>query len=198
MNLSLLKPIGLKILVDLVSYISENPENNIFEGYVFIQQIKTKKKLIDTELIDVSDFFEALEMFGVLSIPINPIHKNELEEAKESIQNLVCLDPSYKELLMIKKINNVVNQINGDTELLNRAKLITFTPLNESSPSPFKNQKCSDSEKAEGDSYDEDFIGDEVEKSKTQNSHSNFEKSPMKMDDSLDKDDDYKESFEEG
>ena len=102
LDFSNVKPIGVKILSDLTNYITENPESNIFEEYVFIQVIQTKKKQNSVYLINSKDFFETLEIFGIITNPIKSSQKNKIEEAKESIKDVLWLDSKYRDLLMLK------------------------------------------------------------------------------------------------
>ena len=102
LDFSNVKPIGVKILSDLTNYITENPESNIFEEYVFIQVIQTKKKQNSVYLINSKDFFETLEIFGIITNPIKSSQKNKMEAAKESIKDVLWLDSKYRDLLMLK------------------------------------------------------------------------------------------------
>ena len=194
-DLTQLKPIGLKILVDLVNYISQNPNTDLFGDNVFIQEIKTKKKHQEIEIIKSEDFFEGLELYGIMNNPINPFHKKELEEAKESIGKLLYLDAQYENYLVIKKINSVVNQINNDEEIKLKAKNISFTPLHELSPTPLKEKEESDSDKVD-EEYEEEFIDDDIEANdKNKKGLESNSKSPQNLKESVDH---YDEPFEEG
>lgn len=190
-DLSTLHPIGLKVIVELVAYIMQNPDSNIFENYVYSQDIKGKKKQTTVYLINSDDFFETIELFGIMSMPIKQAHKQELQEAKESIKDILCLDTKYRDLLMLKKINQVVNQINLNEDLKLQAKYITFTHSNE--PAIAEQHKDSDSEPE--DNYDEEYVDDEVEQSNNHNALSNLDKSPKYQEEM---DEDYDQTYDKG
>jgi hypothetical protein len=59
--------------------------------------VKTKKKENVVDIIDSENFFDLLEGVGLLKNKISKVDK-------DSIENFVCLDPSYKTLLLIKKV----------------------------------------------------------------------------------------------
>ncbi|CAI2364847.1 unnamed protein product [Moneuplotes crassus] len=188
------KPLGLKILADIVTYVSQNPNTDLFGEHVFVQPVKSKNKQTDIYVIEAENFFESLELFGIVTMPINPVHKKELKEAKDNMQELLCIDPSFKDLLLIKKINYAVSQLSNDPKMLEKAKSYGYTSIHD--PTPIKNQADSDSEK-DNNSYEDEFIDDEVEESKSNLQKSSLDKSPQKIDESIPDDNDYGTTFEE-
>jgi hypothetical protein len=178
-------------MVELVAYIMQNPDSNIFENYVYSQEIKGKKKQTTVYLINSEDFFETIELFGIMSMPIKQAHKLELQEAKESIKDFLCLDTKYRDLLMLKKINQVVNQISQNEDLKLQAKYITFTHSNERALS--EQNKDSDSEPE--DNYDEEYVDDDIEQSNNHHALSNHDKS-FKYQEEMDED--YDQTYDKG
>lgn len=150
MNLEDVDAIGLKILVDLTKFITSNRDTNIFEEYVFAQTIQVKGEQKEVFIMNAQDFFETLEMYGIISNPINKLHKAQLESAKEELKSLLCLDKKYKHLMMLKKINRAINQINENEDLYAQAKKAKYDD-NESDHDQV--EKASNNEQ-----YDDEFM----------------------------------------
>ncbi|CAI2360681.1 unnamed protein product [Moneuplotes crassus] len=193
LDMSKFRPLSLKIIADLTTYISQNPDANLFGDKVFIQTIKSKNKQTDVYLIEAEHFFEVLELFGIVSVPFNPVHKEELQKAKENLQEILCIDLTYKTLLMIKKVNLTVSQLSSDTELLEKAKSYQYPSVNP--PSPIQVHNDSDSEE-EKNIYEKEFESEE--KVKRLNSSSSDLRKSHKNDEVLSpKDSKYESSFNE-
>lgn len=203
LNFSNLHPMGIKILVDLTKYITENPGGNIFEEYVFMQMIQTKLKQNSVYLINAKDFFETLEIYGIISMPFKKAHKDEMQKAKDSVQELLCLDLKYKDLLMLKKINKAVNQINADEDLKAQANKIVFDdgdiPDSPHAQKHYQSESDVDDQgEGEGDGYDDEFIEDEVDEEPHSHHNKHMDNSDMSHNEQSDVDRDYDESFEQG
>ena len=67
---------------------------DFFEGAIYDQVIKTKKKQNTVEIINAEDFFEILQKRGV----------RKSNSKHENLQKFLQLDPSYPHLLLLKKI----------------------------------------------------------------------------------------------
>lgn len=70
---------------------------DLLVDYTYQQVVKTKKKENVVDIIDSENFFDLLEGVGLLKNKISKVDK-------DSIETFVCLDPSYKTLLLIKKV----------------------------------------------------------------------------------------------
>mmetsp|Transcript_419 Transcript_419/g.423 ORF Transcript_419/g.423 Transcript_419/m.423 type:complete len:182 (-) Transcript_419:12-557(-) len=55
-----------------------------------------------------------------------------METAKKSLQNLLCLDAKYRDLIMLKKVNKAVNRVSTDDQLKKIAKNVNFQSFNAS------------------------------------------------------------------
>jgi len=169
-DLASLPPIGLKILVDLTTYILENPDNNIFEEFVFSQHIKSKNKRMDVPIIDYKDFFKVFEAYGITLTPYSRAHKNQFDKAKQKVRELLWLDEKYGNLLVLKKINRIINQIDQDENLKEKAKYIDFEDDEEfdkksrprsiasSVKIKYREEDDDDDDDSHSQSYDEEFM----------------------------------------
>jgi len=103
MRFEILEPKSLRILYDMTFYLGENQPDDLFNDKIYEQLIKTKKKENMVELISSEDFFDILIEHKIMKEYENghPKHKI-MEEMKENLMELLCLDPQYKELLMMK------------------------------------------------------------------------------------------------
>jgi hypothetical protein len=173
--LSAVSPITLKPLYSLAQYLEESPDSNLFSEYVYEQPIKAKGRTSQVMLISAEDFFSVLELYGITSIPVNPRHKKQYQQVKKDIEELLCLEADkHRQLFMVKKINKLVNSIQGDPQLQAKIK-----------QAEFDNDLQGDSQ----EEYDDEFIGDDSDdQSKEERSRH------MHQDDS---EDEYQEEFEE-
>lgn len=77
---------------------------DLLVDYTYQQVVKTKKNENVVDIIDSENFFELLEGVGLV--------KSKISKAdKDSIESLVCLDPQYKSLLLIKKIQRAIEEL---------------------------------------------------------------------------------------
>jgi hypothetical protein len=81
---------------------------DFFEGSIYEQQVKTKTKQNKVEIIEAKDFFDLLQARGVRK------KNNELENLKSFLQ----IDPSYSNLLMIKKLAKALDEMTKNEELM--------------------------------------------------------------------------------
>lgn len=193
LSLDLFAPLSLKILADLVTYVNANPNSDLFGDHVFVQPVKSKNKQTDTYLIESENFFEVLELFGIVNIPIKASQKEELAKAKENLQALLCIDEKYPNLLLIKRINQSVSLLSADEGEYEKAKRYTYAVGVESPlPNPNAKQDTEEDEQEEKDeTYEEEFIDDEDIPDPKSDSN------PV-MDESLPKEEEYGTTFEEG
>jgi hypothetical protein len=96
---------SLRVIYNMTDYIGENEPEDLFYDFIFEQLIKTRKSQNMLELINADDFFNVLEEHGVMRKATTKEKKEEQEKIKENIKEFLCLDPQYKDLLMMKKIN---------------------------------------------------------------------------------------------
>ena len=88
-DISNLHPISVKILYELTKFITSNPSSNIFAEHVFPQPIQVRNQQKEVFLINSEDFFETLEIYGIITNPINKYHKLQLEQCKDELEELL-------------------------------------------------------------------------------------------------------------
>ncbi len=81
---------------------------DFFDGAIYEQQVKTKTKQNQVEIIDAKDFFGLLQARGV--------RKNNTPI--ENLQKFLQIDPSYSHLLMIKKLVKALDEMTKNEELM--------------------------------------------------------------------------------
>lgn len=100
-----LKPKSLRILYDMTAYIGDAEPDDLFYDCIYEQLIKSKHKENMVELIQAEDFFNILQNHKLIKKYKEPAKLKLLDEVKENLKELLCLDPQYKDLFMMKKIN---------------------------------------------------------------------------------------------
>lgn len=113
---------SLRVIYNMTDYIGENEPEDLFYDFIFEQLIKTRKSQNMLELINADDFFNVLEEHGVMRKATTKEKKEEQEKIKENIKEFLCLDPQYKDLLMMKKINRAWKEITENEELKKKAR----------------------------------------------------------------------------
>ena len=78
----------------------------IFKEHSYEQVVKTKKKENTIEIIKADDFFKDLSNNG-MALYISNMVKNDLQE-------FLCLDSSYKDLIFLKKVAKSTNEMIND------------------------------------------------------------------------------------
>lgn len=87
---------ALSVLYSIGKWSQDNDLKDLLDERSYEQPVKTKKKENVVEIIKSDDFFALLNEVGLLQNFSNSI-QSELEE-------FLCLDPQYKDLIMIKKV----------------------------------------------------------------------------------------------
>jgi hypothetical protein len=101
----------------------------LYDGKIYEQLVKTKTKESTVEIITAEDFFGIIKN-GIVS----ESYLNTIDDTKQLIENgdayqsveedlmcLLCLDHSYKHLLLIKKITKFIDELTMREELRDRA-----------------------------------------------------------------------------
>jgi hypothetical protein len=148
MKFDILLPRSIRLLFDMTAYIGENEPEDLFNEYIYEQLIKTRRKQNMVELISADDFFNVLVEHKVIKKYTDSDKVRQLEQVKENIKELLCLDPQYMDLLMMKKINKTVKEIIDSEELQAKAREVVTSD---------------DEAEGEGDEIEEDYEEEGVE-----------------------------------
>lgn len=111
-DMSILDEKSIKTLAKLLLALIELNTNiyDFFEGAIYEQQVKTKTKQNNVEIIDAKDFFDLLQARGVRK------KNNEIDNLKTFLQ----IDPNYHNLLMVKKLTKALDEMTKNEELMNQ------------------------------------------------------------------------------
>ena len=120
----ILIPRSLRLLYDMTAYIGDNEPEDLFNEHIYEQLIKTKKQENMVELISADDFFGVLIEHGLMKEYEEDEKAKEMEKVKDNLMELLWLDPQYKNLLMMKKINKTVNEIIVNEKMQNDARKV--------------------------------------------------------------------------
>jgi len=109
-DLSLLDEKSIKIMAKLMLALMELNVSlyEFFDGKIYEQAVKTKKKENKVEIINSKDFFDYLQKRGVRKS--NKVHDN--------LNHFLQLDPNYPALLMLKKIAKTLDEMAKNEELM--------------------------------------------------------------------------------
>jgi hypothetical protein len=109
-DLSLLDEKSIKIMAKLMLALMELNVSlyQFFEGKIYEQAVKTKKKENKVEIINSKDFFDFLQKRGVRKS--NNVHDN--------LNKFLQLDPNYPALMMLKKIAKTLDEMAKNEELM--------------------------------------------------------------------------------
>ena len=80
--------------------------STFFKEVEYFQLIKKKGKIKIVYLVSADDFFRLLEENGEIMAGYT-----FTSGVKEELQSLLCLDPHYKELLIVKKIQKYLTEV---------------------------------------------------------------------------------------
>lgn len=108
-----LDPNALKIMCLLTDYLlnSDTSVYEYFDGAVYNQIVRTKNKQSTVEIINQVDFFEKLS--DETTSMVNYL----TDESKSSLTGFLALDSNYPQLLLVKKIIRVLEELSHNTEL---------------------------------------------------------------------------------
>lgn len=101
----------------------------LYDGKIYDQLVKTKTKESVVEIINANDFFGILKSGIVSDAYLSTIDdtKQLIEEGdvhqsvQEDLQSLLCLDPNYKDLLLIKKVTKFIDELTMREDLREQA-----------------------------------------------------------------------------
>lgn len=101
----------------------------LYDGKIYDQLVKTKTKESVVEIISSNDFFGIIKSGIVSEAYLSTVDdtKQLLEEGdsyqtvQEDLQNLLCLDQNYKDLLLIKKVTKFIDELTMREDLREQA-----------------------------------------------------------------------------
>lgn len=88
-----------------------------FDGHIYNQAVRTKNKQTDLEIINSKDFFEKLHNPQIDAAITSYLNEAIIEE----LTSYLCLDQNFKELLLVKKVIKMLEELSHNEELRDRA-----------------------------------------------------------------------------
>lgn len=85
----------------------------IFGGKMYAQQVKTKSKQTEVQLIQAGDLYSIMQKERILSAGI--------KFDKIKFQSQLCLDNNYKDLILIKKLQKACDEVVSNDQIEARA-----------------------------------------------------------------------------
>ena len=110
MSFELLDGKSIRILKRFLQYLSiisqknqsKNDFNKFMEGLMSTQMVKTKSSNAEVQLFSAEKFFEKLAEYGI----------NKSAKQHKNLQDFLCIDPSYPDNLMYRKLKKCLQSFN--------------------------------------------------------------------------------------
>ena len=114
LDVSTLTDESLRTMIGLTNYILEfqTPLYELFQGNIVSQAIRTKTTHKEIEIIEAEKFYMILKQIGIVTST----------ELNNNLLLFLCLDKNYVEKIMLKKLQNAIQEFATDDKLRDLAK----------------------------------------------------------------------------